>query len=85
MRQQPERAPHGRFDVSTGHRMAGRRDEASALAHDFDFSAAGLQGAQQRLFHDVSHELRSPLSRLQAVGGTQIGSRGFDPNDQARH
>jgi two-component system OmpR family sensor kinase len=63
---------HGRFDVRIGHKMAGRNDEVSALAHDFDSSAARLQelqDAQQRLFHDVSHELRSPLSRLQAVGG----------------
>jgi signal transduction histidine kinase len=62
----------GRFDVRIGHKMAGRKDEVSALAHDFDSSAARLQelqDAQQRLFHDVSHELRSPLSRLQAVGG----------------
>lgn len=62
----------GRFDVRIGHKMAGRKDEVSALAHNFDSSAAllqELQDAQQRLFHDVSHELRSPLSRLQAVGG----------------
>jgi len=63
---------HGRFDVRIGDKMAGRRDEVTALAHDFDASAARLQelqAAQQRLFHDVSHELRSPLSRLQAVVG----------------
>jgi two-component system OmpR family sensor kinase len=63
---------HGRFDVRIGDRMAGRKDEVTALAHDFDASAARLQelqAAQQRLFHDVSHELRSPLSRLQAVVG----------------
>ncbi|PLP56256.1 two-component sensor histidine kinase [Mesorhizobium loti] len=62
----------GRFDVRIGHKMAGRKDEVSALAHDFDSSAARLQDLQDtqlRLFHDVSHELRSPLSRLQAVGG----------------
>lgn len=63
---------HGRFDTRIGDRMAGRRDEVTALAHDFDATAARLeelQGAQQRLFHDVSHELRSPLSRLQAAAG----------------
>lgn len=63
---------HGRFDVRIGDKMAGRRDEVTALAHDFDASAARLQelqDAQQRLFHDVSHELRSPLSRLQAAVG----------------
>ncbi|MDK4742581.1 ATP-binding protein [Rhizobium sp. CNPSo 3464] len=63
---------HGRFDVRIGNKMGGRKDEVTALAHDFDSTAARLeelQQAQQRLFHDVSHELRSPLSRLQAVVG----------------
>lgn len=62
----------GRFDTRIGDRMAGRKDEVSTLAHDFDATAARLQelqDAQQKLFHDVSHELRSPLSRLQAVAG----------------
>ncbi|MFT4162818.1 sensor histidine kinase [Shinella sp.] len=62
----------GRFDVRIGGRMGGRRDEVAALAHDFDTSALRLeelQKAQQRLFHDVSHELRSPLSRLSAAIG----------------
>ncbi|WP_312943019.1 HAMP domain-containing sensor histidine kinase [Agrobacterium pusense] len=60
----------GRFDVRIGDKMAGRRDEVAALAHDFDASAERLQelhDSQQRLFHDVSHEFRSPLSRLQAA------------------
>jgi two-component system, OmpR family, sensor kinase len=63
---------HGRFDVRIGDKMDGRKDEVTALAHDFDASAARLQElqeVQQRLFHDVSHELRSPLSRLQAAIG----------------
>lgn len=62
----------GRFDVRIGDGMAGRQDEVTALAHDFDASAARLeelQEAQRRLFHDVSHELRSPLSRIQAALG----------------
>ncbi|RFB75525.1 sensor histidine kinase [Methylovirgula sp. 4M-Z18] len=62
----------GRFDIRIGDKMQGRRDEVAALAHDFDASAARLeefQKSQQRLFHDVSHELRSPLSRLQAAIG----------------
>lgn len=63
---------HGRFEVRIGDKMAGRRNEVTALAHDFDTTASRLQefqDAQQRLFHDVSHELRSPLSRLQAAVG----------------
>lgn len=62
----------GRFDMRIGDRMHGRKDEVAALAYDFDASAERLeqlQKAQQRLFHDVSHELRSPLSRLQAAIG----------------
>ncbi|MCK6420665.1 MAG: ATP-binding protein [Aquabacterium sp.] len=51
--------------------MLGRqRDEFAALARDFDRMAEQLQallGSQQRLLHDVSHELRSPLARLQVA------------------
>ncbi|WP_421694540.1 HAMP domain-containing sensor histidine kinase [Aestuariivirga sp.] len=62
----------GEFEVRIGDKTAGWKDEVSELAHDFDVSASRLQElqeVQQRLFHDVSHELRSPLSRLQAALG----------------
>ncbi|MGV1989182.1 HAMP domain-containing sensor histidine kinase [Agrobacterium sp. 22-221-1] len=62
----------GRFDIRIGDTIDGRKDEVAALVHDFDASAERLQelqSAQERLFHDVSHELRSPLSRLQAAIG----------------
>ena len=42
-------------------------DELGALTRDFNRMAARLEAtltAQQRMFADVSHELRSPLSRL---------------------
>jgi two-component system sensor histidine kinase CpxA len=42
-------------------------DEISALMHDFNHMAERLEslvGAQKLLLRDVSHELRSPLSRL---------------------
>lgn len=45
-----------------------RRDEIADLGHDFDHMASQLQNlmtSQRRLLHDVSHELRSPLARLQ--------------------
>jgi len=51
-------------------RMGKRRDELADLGKDFDRMATRLQAVvegQQRLLHDVSHELRSPLARLQAV------------------
>ena len=50
--------------------MKGRRDEIADLGKDFDHMAARLQNmvdTQQRLLHDVSHELRSPLARMQVA------------------
>jgi two-component system, OmpR family, sensor histidine kinase CpxA len=44
-----------------------QHDEVGQLVQDFDYMADRLQvliGAQQRLISDVSHELRSPLTRL---------------------
>ncbi|RAX37787.1 sensor histidine kinase [Rhizobium tropici] len=69
----------GQFDKRIGNKIDRKRDEIAALAHDFDITAARLQefqDVQQRLFHDVSHELRSPLSRLQAA----IGLLSKNPN-----
>ena len=53
-------------------RMGRRRDEFSDLGHDFDSMTGQLEAlisAQRRLLHDISHELRSPLARLQAAIG----------------
>jgi two-component system OmpR family sensor kinase len=47
-------------------------DELSSLGRDFDRMSAQLRAlmdGQRRLLHDVSHELRSPLARLQAAVG----------------
>ncbi len=44
-----------------------RRDEIADLGRDFDVMAERIQtlmDSQQRLLHDISHELRSPLTRL---------------------
>ncbi len=49
-----------------------RGDEMGGLSRDFDRMAARLQAlieAQKDLLRDVSHELRSPLARLQAALG----------------
>lgn len=63
---------HGRFDVRIRNAMDGRRDEIAELVTDFDATAKRLEEfrlSQRRLFSDVSHELRSPLTRLQASLG----------------
>ncbi len=47
---------------------ATRNDELGSLANSFNSMAEKLEsslGAQQRLIADVSHELRSPMTRLQ--------------------
>ncbi len=65
-------AAQGRLDTRVRPLMKGRRDEIADLGDDFDQMAQQLQklvGAQRRLLHDVSHELRSPLARLQAAIG----------------
>lgn len=62
----------GKLDTRIGSRMGRRRDEIADLGRDFDRMAGQLQillGSQRRLLHDVSHELRSPLARLQAAIG----------------
>jgi signal transduction histidine kinase len=49
-----------------------RGDELAELGRDFDRMSAQLRAlmdGQRRLLHDVSHELRSPLARLQAAIG----------------
>jgi two-component system, OmpR family, sensor kinase len=62
----------GKFETRIGDTMGRRNDELADLGNDFDRMAARLQSlldAQRRLLHDVSHELRSPLTRLQAAAG----------------
>ena len=62
----------GKLETRIGPGMGQRRDEIADLGRDFDRMAGQLQillGSQRRLLHDVSHELRSPLARLQAAIG----------------
>ncbi|QFY44743.1 HAMP domain-containing protein [Candidatus Methylospira mobilis] len=62
----------GNLDVRVADAMGKRRDELSDLGRDFDHMAEQINHlvhAQQRLLHDVSHELRSPLARIQAAAG----------------
>jgi two-component system OmpR family sensor kinase len=67
--------------------MGGRRDEIADLAHDFDAMAERLQqllASRERLLHDVSHELRSPLARLSLAVGLARQAGGFDEQALAR-
>ncbi|KKO16458.1 ATP-binding protein [Pseudomonas putida] len=62
----------GRFEVRVKPRLGKRRDEIVELAEDCDRMAGQLKAlvqAQQNLLHDISHELRSPLTRMHAAIG----------------
>ncbi len=76
----PIRALRQAFDAAAGGDLsprfvnaAGKRGtELNDLGRDFDRMTARLRSlidGQTRLLHDVSHELRSPLARLQAAIG----------------
>ena len=76
----PIRALRQAFDAAAGGDLAprfgagsGKRSsELNDLGRDFDRMTARLRNlidGQTRLLHDVSHELRSPLARLQAAIG----------------
>lgn len=57
----------GDFSIRVSANMQRRQDEFGALARDFDHMAdrlGRLVEAQRQLLRDISHELRSPLTRL---------------------
>jgi two-component system, OmpR family, sensor kinase len=72
LRQALNAAAYGDLDMRIAGHVAPRRDELADLGRDFDIMAARLKlliNGQRRLLYHVSHELRSPLARLQAAVG----------------
>lgn len=58
----------GRFTYRVSPKLGGRRDELADLGRAFDKTSErllNLMDSQKRLLHDVSHEVRSPLARMQ--------------------
>jgi two-component system OmpR family sensor kinase len=65
-------ATQGKLDVRVRPLIGRRRDEIADLGRQFDQMVQQVQSmiaSQRQLFHDVSHELRSPLARLEAAVG----------------
>jgi two-component system sensor histidine kinase CpxA len=65
-----QKVASGDFSVRIAHTVGSRTDDIARLAQDFDVMAEQvdtLLESQKRLMRDVSHELRSPLARLQAL------------------
>ena len=72
LRQAFASAANGSLDVRIGNAMGNRHDELADLGSAFDLMATrlgALMQSQTRLLHQVSHELRSPLARLQIAVG----------------
>ncbi|HXY02788.1 MAG TPA: HAMP domain-containing protein, partial [Terriglobales bacterium] len=67
LRAAAQRLASGDLTARAGVPGSRRRDETAELVRDFDLMADRLQNlvvAQRRLLSDISHELRSPLARL---------------------
>ena len=77
----------GQVDARVPGRIARRADELGALATDFNAMAerlATLLEYRPRLLRDVSHELRSPLTRLQAATVLSAHREGVSALDRER-
>jgi two-component system sensor histidine kinase CpxA len=67
LREATQRFAGGDLTVRVGKEVSKRKDEFSGLAEDFDRMAERIESLmtqQRRLLGDISHELRSPLTRL---------------------
>jgi len=71
----------GNLAVRVAPAVGRRRDELADLAHDFDRMAERIEALmtfERRLLRDISHELRSPLSRLHVALGLARQQAGHD-------
>jgi two-component system sensor histidine kinase CpxA len=62
----------GKLNARVGWALGRRRDEIAALGHDFDHMAEHIEtlmSVQRRLLQAISHELRSPLARMNVAVG----------------
>ncbi len=70
----------GNLSARVGEDIGKRKDELADLARDFDLMADQIEKlliSQNRLIRDVSHELRSPLARLNvALELARVSDRG---------
>ncbi|NBD95326.1 MAG: HAMP domain-containing protein [Gammaproteobacteria bacterium] len=75
----------GELDARLPQQLTRRRDEIGGLARDFNSMAERLSSmitGQRQLLRDVSHELRSPLARINVA--LSLAERDADPRHLAR-
>ncbi len=79
-----QRFAAGNWAARVGPAVARRRDAIGELGREFDVMASRIQSliiAQRRLLQDVSHELRSPLARLNVALGIASSKAGPGAQD----
>ncbi len=67
LREASQQLAQGHFSTRAAVGMEHRRDELGSLVRDFNAMAARIEelvSRQRQLIYDISHELRSPLARL---------------------
>lgn len=72
----------GDLSARAGASLQRRRDELGHLVVDFNTMASRIEGLvsrQRQLISDISHELRSPLARLNVALDLGRGRKGADP------
>ena len=72
LRDATQKLASGDLSVRLGPSLGNRRDETAELGRDFDRMSeriGDLLSSQRRLLRDISHELRSPLARLNVALG----------------
>jgi two-component system sensor histidine kinase CpxA len=72
LREATRQVAAGNLSARVGPAMGRRADEFADLGRDFDRMAERIEGlmtSERRLLRDISHELRSPLSRLNFLIG----------------
>jgi len=82
LREMSQKLAAGDLSVRTGSELTHRRDEIGDLVRDFNAMASRIEeliSRQRQLISDVSHELRSPLARLNVALDLSRERKGDDP------
>lgn len=82
LRQASQHLAAGDLSTREASGMEQRRDEIGSLVRDFNTMAGRIEdlvSRQQQLIYDISHELRSPLARLNVALDLSRQRKGDDP------
>lgn len=82
LREASQQLARGDFSTRAAAGMEHRRDELGTLVRDFNAMAARIEelvSRQRQLIYDISHELRSPLARLNVALDLAQERKGTDP------